>query len=513
MKKMFFYAAALCLTAVGFASCTAEDEVFPDAVVSIPEDETAVPVEGGAITFNLTTPTNEPFSVQTPDWIEFLEDATMTRGVNSTTTYHFEVAPAVSYQERVGVIRVVAKSGLQDSLVVVQEGVNLSFNLEDYAAPAAGGALAAKLTALPGYTVECPEWIKMNEDPATTHEGVYTDDVTFAIAPITTCKERTGIIRVFAEGVKDSLVVVQSGIGLAIDKTEFTSPTDGATFAVQLTAAAGYKVTCPDWIVMNEDPATTHVDAQTAEVTFTVAMNDTGAERQGEIKIACSDDEHTVTIAVQQEAIVYTTEKGYWAFATADDANNYLPYRAMLAATHSSACGFTTVNMAALYGQEFYGVASTMFEPEVLFNTLSGQLVTYAVTNAAGFKFDFTGMAFPKVWFDAAMMQMYFGETNYAGHFDVYVSKEPIEDAAGLQNAVLIGSSKGTSSAQQYYATAMETSQDDPMMFDIPKDFWGESYIYIVSTADYNGSFGGDPSFGIVVVGYGLEVQVPAEEQ
>ena len=84
MKKMFFYAAALCLTAVGFASCTAEDEVFPDAVVSIPEDETAVPVEGGAITFNLTAPTNEPFTVKTPEWITFNEDATISRGVNAS---------------------------------------------------------------------------------------------------------------------------------------------------------------------------------------------------------------------------------------------------------------------------------------------------------------------------------------------------------------------------------------------------------------------------------------------
>ena len=40
---MFFYAAALCLTAVGFASCTAEDEAFPAPVVSITEEEVAVP--------------------------------------------------------------------------------------------------------------------------------------------------------------------------------------------------------------------------------------------------------------------------------------------------------------------------------------------------------------------------------------------------------------------------------------------------------------------------------------
>ena len=200
----------------------------------------------------------------------------------------------------------------------------------------------------------------------------------------------------------------------------------------------------------------------------------------------------------------------YWSFATAADADNYLPYRAMLNASHQSAAGFTTVSMAALYGQEFYGVASTVFDPVKLFTQLSGSLVTYGVTNAAGFKFDFNGKFFPKVWFDATMIEMYFGETTYPGHFDVYVSHNPIETAADLQNATKIGSSKGTGKAQELYATNQETSSKEPMKFDIPMEYWGESYVYIVSTADYNGVFGGDTSFGIVVFGYGIEFTVPA---
>ena len=204
------------------------------------------------------------------------------------------------------------------------------------------------------------------------------------------------------------------------------------------------------------------------------------------------------------------SEQGYWSFATAAEADAYLPYRAMLNASHSSAAGFTTVSMAALYGQEFYGVASTVFDPVKLFNTLSGSIVTYGVTNAAGFKMNFDGMFFPKVWFDATMIQMYFGETTYAGHFDVYVSHNPIETAADLQNATKIGSSIGSSKAQELYATNMETSSKEPMKFDIPMEYWGESYVYIVSTSDYNGVFGGDTSFGIVVFGFGIEVPVPA---
>ena len=203
------------------------------------------------------------------------------------------------------------------------------------------------------------------------------------------------------------------------------------------------------------------------------------------------------------------TEKGYWSFSTAAEADAYLPYRAMLGASHSSAAGFTTCNMINLYGSEFYGVVSTVFDPVVLFDQLSGSLVTYGVMNAAGFKMDFSGMYFPKVWFDATMIQMYFGEETYPGHFDVYVSNEPLQTAADLKNAVKIGSSKGTSKAQELYTTNMQTTSANPMTFDIPMDYWGETYVYIVSTADYNGSFSGETSFGIVVFGYGLEVTVP----
>lgn len=194
MKKMFFYAAALCLTAVGFASCTAEDEAFPAPVVSITEEEVAVPATGGAVSFNLTTPTNEPFTVKTPEWISFNEDATISRGVNASAPYRFTVAPAESCQERTGTIYIVAANGLQDSLVVIQDGIELAVDKTDVEAPAAGGELVVSLTAANGYKVSCPEWITMVEDPATTHVGVQTANVTFAIAENTEAGPRAGEI-------------------------------------------------------------------------------------------------------------------------------------------------------------------------------------------------------------------------------------------------------------------------------------------------------------------------------
>lgn len=220
MKKMFFYAAALCLTAVGFASCTAEDEAFPAAVVSITEEEVAMPAEGGAVAFNLTAPTNEAFTVQTPEWIEFNENGTVTRGVNATATYKFEVAPTESCQERTGVIRVIAASGLQDSLVVVQDGIALAVNVTDVSAPAGGATLTVSLTAAAGYQVSCPEWITMNEDPATTHVGVQTAEITFAIAENTEAGAREGeIVFTCGDGCGQEVkIAVVQKAGLDISK-------------------------------------------------------------------------------------------------------------------------------------------------------------------------------------------------------------------------------------------------------------------------------------------------------
>lgn len=203
----------------------------------------------------------------------------------------------------------------------------------------------------------------------------------------------------------------------------------------------------------------------------------------------------------------WETAEAYVGFATAEEADAYLPYRAILDASHSSAFGFTTVSMFALYEQEFYGVASTLFEPNMLFNELTPKQATITVTNAAGFKMDFTGMYFPKVYFDVEMMQAFFGETDYPGHFDMYVSNTPIETLEDLEAAVKIGSSKDEGSAQELYVTNMYTSSTDPIYGEIPMEYWGEAYVYIVNEAVYDAAYG-DPNFGIVIYGYGLEASV-----
>lgn len=220
----------------------------------------------------------------------------------------------------------------------------------------------------------------------------------------------------------------------------------------------------------------------------------------------------------------FTTDGAAWGvqetyeglgFDSEEKTNNLFPYRAKLAEVEYEpgveAYGFTACNMINLYGQEFYGLVSTFFDPVALFETLKGSPAASAVWNVAGFKVDFSGVYFPKVWYDVTMMQMYFGATDYPGHFDVYVSKEPITDMAGLEAAVKIGSSKDAGKAQNLYATNMETDDKERMLFDIPMDFWGETYVYISNISDLAGVMS-DPNYGIVVFGCGIQYTAPKAE-
>ena len=194
MKKFFFYAAALCMTAVGFTACTAEDEVFPAPQLSVSVESTNVAATGGAVAFNLTAPTGETYSVDLPEWIVMNEDATVSRGVNTTSDLNFVVAPAVSCQERTGQIRITSASGMVTTHEVVQDGIQLAVSVKSLSLTGGANTVAVKLTAADGYTVELPEWITMVEDYTTTHDAAQTVEVHFNVTSNTGNADRQGEI-------------------------------------------------------------------------------------------------------------------------------------------------------------------------------------------------------------------------------------------------------------------------------------------------------------------------------
>ena len=200
MKKFFFYAAALCMTAVGFTACTAEDEAFPAPALSVSVENSAVAAEGGRIAFNLTAPTNEAYSVDLPEWIVMDEGATVTRNVNTTSDLNFVVAPAVSYEERVGNIRITTASGKVVTHEVVQEGIKFAVSMDnatdDSTVKVMGSSsvVTATITAADGYQVVLPSWMTMEEDYNTTHDAAQTVKVHFNVELNAGTEDRQGEI-------------------------------------------------------------------------------------------------------------------------------------------------------------------------------------------------------------------------------------------------------------------------------------------------------------------------------
>ncbi len=191
------------------------------------------------------------------------------------------------------------------------------------------------------------------------------------------------------------------------------------------------------------------------------------------------------------------------SFLTTADADKYMPYRTMLAATHTGAFGPTTVD-CSLVGLPMGAVCATVLDPIALFGTGQGSVVTDAVYNLMGFEYDFTGLLFPSVSFDVIMLQALFGMTDLPGHFEVYVSDEPIVDEATFEKAVKIGSSTDAGKAQELYAINMQTSPDNPMKFNIPMDFWKKSYVYLYNKSDFEGKYA-PANLGVFVLGYTIE--------
>ena len=193
------------------------------------------------------------------------------------------------------------------------------------------------------------------------------------------------------------------------------------------------------------------------------------------------------------------------SFLTTADADKYMPYRTMLAATQpSSAFGPTTVD-CSLVGLPMAAVCATVLDPVTLFTAGQAYIASDAVYNLMGFEYDFTGMLFPSVSFDVIMLQALFKDmTEYPGHFEVYVSDEPIVDEATFEKAVKLGSSTDPGKAQELYAINMQSSPDNPMKFNIPMDFWKKSYVYLYNKSDFEGTYG-PANLGVLVLGYTIE--------
>lgn len=213
----------------------------------------------------------------------------------------------------------------------------------------------------------------------------------------------------------------------------------------------------------------------------------------------------------------WEVKKETYDFATAEDADTHMPYRVMLHATDPEALGPTTVGFLHNFGLGGYVVVSAILDPVAFYERMEANLLTFGVMNASGFKCDFTGALFPAVTVDVLSNSLFFqGGGAAIGHFDVYVSNEPINDLYGVAGATKIGSSKDGGTEQKLYIAngdGGDPTIHTPMTFSVPEDFWGECYVYIVNQSDYDGSVYGAVDYGIAIRGYAIETTVEPEEE
>lgn len=210
----------------------------------------------------------------------------------------------------------------------------------------------------------------------------------------------------------------------------------------------------------------------------------------------------------------WSSVENWLEFTDAAKVEAAFPYRAMLAATHSSALPFMYIGDSYILGEGVGALVSSPFDANVLFYQQGAQvpLVCYGVHNIVGTYQDLSTLAFPKVTLDVTMMQMLFGMEDLDGHIEVYASETEITSAEELAAATLLGSTNNNGQATVDYTRDYYTSLENPMSFDIPSKFWGPCYIYLSHKANYNnGVPEWAPDLGVIITGVGFSGYIQGE--
>ena len=202
----------------------------------------------------------------------------------------------------------------------------------------------------------------------------------------------------------------------------------------------------------------------------------------------------------------YEMAAAYYDFSTLENIAGTFTSNLTINQGEGAPQTFVPVSLDALFGPgNGCGLASSVFDNNILFNQLSGQMLCDAAENLAGVQVSFKGKKFPEVIVSAIMIQMFFGMEGYDGHFSVYISENEITSAEDFANATLLGSSANNGQATIDYEQNMQTTSKNPMKFAIPADFWelDSCYIYLQHKANYGSSLDWSPNLGVLIAGMG----------
>ena len=181
-------------------------------------------------------------------WIKAVRTKALT-----TKTFHFEIEPNDTFDERQGVILFTNESlGITETVIVRQradEPVIIISNLY-YGIGAEGGDLTVEVRTNLGITVFIPDtcaWIKTAKTKALTTKAFY-----FTIEPNDTFEDRQGVIFFTNEslGVTEKVFVEQyKNSGVFVSDRDFDIPVEGGTFELKVRYNTQYSLYVrPNWI-------------------------------------------------------------------------------------------------------------------------------------------------------------------------------------------------------------------------------------------------------------------------
>ena len=252
-----------------------------------------VPMEGGAVTVNLTS--NISYDVGIPadcDWITLpaaaqTKKASRTRGV-TTTPIVLRVKENPGYKDRDATITISNKEAGAEIKVSVHQPFTTVFKADNTAfdVPMDGGTVTVNMEANVAYDVSIPagcDWITQPSAARGRTRGTSQTAVVLRVKANDSYKDRDAVVTISNRqaGVSTGIYIHQPyAAALKVDKTDIQAPMEGGTVMVNVESNVDYRVSIPSdcgWISMGSGARTR--GTKTSVVVLRVARNTTERDR------------------------------------------------------------------------------------------------------------------------------------------------------------------------------------------------------------------------------------------
>ena len=262
-------------------------------VFSLSETEFNISSVGGE--FEVKVSTNGEYSITMPDadWLtenksRATASYTHTFTVLANETYDARDTEIIFiHKETNEVVKVKVVQAQKDAIIIAKN---------EYTIEAASTILDFEINTNVDFKVETSvDWIIQN----TESRGLETKPLSFTISENTADEAREGLI-IFSSGeLKQKIKVVQKATPVfSLSETEFTIPSDGGEFNIEVSTNSEYTITMPkeDWLIENKSRVTS-----TYTHTFIVSTNNNYDARETYIAFTHKETNKIIEVKVIQE--------------------------------------------------------------------------------------------------------------------------------------------------------------------------------------------------------------------